>query len=236
MPDTTAPAKKKEAPSTDRPDLYLTFDDGPFPVTDLILDVLKKHDAHATFFVVLQRKAERSTQYKSLKRMVSEGHAIGNHGVDHDPMTKKGYLATTPAEVQKDFDDNTRILKEIFTSYKQTSPGMPIARLPGDGRFNANYVEMITKKVRAAHVSWDLEFAPTGLMGHVTQASWQGIKGLSATRKGLPGAREIALLHDSHFKGKVAVFDALVAFLKTKYQLKSMKNLPRGLTSVKYPP
>jgi peptidoglycan/xylan/chitin deacetylase (PgdA/CDA1 family) len=237
VPDTTSdPATGKAVPSTALPELFLTFDDGPFPTTELILDVLRKHEAKATFFVVLQRKGERSTQFRSLVRMVSEGHAIGNHGVDHDPMTKKGYLATTPAEVQKDFDDNARILAEIFTSQSQTSPGMSIARLPGDGRFNASYVEMIIKKVGVPHASWDLEFSPNGLMRHVAHVDWQGIKGLSATRPGLPTNREIALLHDSHFKGKIAIFEALIVFLKTKFQLKPMKTVPRGLTSIKYPP
>jgi hypothetical protein len=33
----------------------------------------------------------------------------------------------------------------------------------------------------------------------------------------------------------VAVFEALIMFLKAKYQLKPMKTVPRGLTSIKYP-
>ncbi len=234
MPDKPT-ANSKKPDKGPEIELFLTFDDGPFPVTLQILDVLKKHGARATFFIVLQRKGDRQAQYKSLQRMVNEGHAIANHGVDHDPMTKKGYKATTPAEVQKDFDDNSRILKDVFTANKQTAPSMDLARLPGDGRFNSDYVTMITSEVRAAHASWDIEFAPNGKMGHVTHANWQGITGLSATRKDLPKAREIALLHDGHFSGKIAVFEALVAFLKTRYLLKSLRDIPKGLTSIKYP-
>jgi peptidoglycan/xylan/chitin deacetylase (PgdA/CDA1 family) len=59
----------------------LTFDDGPHPeFTPRLLDVLKKHDAHATFFVI----GKIAQQYPELLRRVEqEGHAICNHSWDH---------------------------------------------------------------------------------------------------------------------------------------------------------
>lgn len=58
--------------------VYLTFDDGPGPYTAWLLDILKKYNAKATFFVV-------NTDYISLcQRMVDEGHAVGIHSVTHD--------------------------------------------------------------------------------------------------------------------------------------------------------
>ncbi|WP_459129098.1 polysaccharide deacetylase family protein [Guggenheimella bovis] len=63
----------------------LTFDDGPSKHTEELLDVLKKHQARATFFV-LGEQIPRHT--KILKRMSDEGHAIGSHGFDHKQMTK----------------------------------------------------------------------------------------------------------------------------------------------------
>lgn len=59
----------------------LTFDDGPNPpYTDRILDVLKDAHASATFFVVGQAAAAYPA---SLRRIVREGHALGNHSWDH---------------------------------------------------------------------------------------------------------------------------------------------------------
>ncbi|NOU11853.1 MAG: polysaccharide deacetylase family protein [Nitrospira sp.] len=67
--------------STLKPVAALTFDDGPNPIfTPRLLDILQKHHAKATFFMVGQA-AER---YPDLVRKVSEaGHAIGNHSWDH---------------------------------------------------------------------------------------------------------------------------------------------------------
>ena len=59
----------------------LTFDDGPNPpYTDAILRVLERHDVHATFFVV-GRAVGSAPQ--TLRRMVADGDAIGNHTWDH---------------------------------------------------------------------------------------------------------------------------------------------------------
>ncbi|WP_051608791.1 polysaccharide deacetylase family protein [Selenomonas sp. FC4001] len=61
---------------------YLTFDDGPDDVnTPAILDVLKAKGVHATFYV-LGGMVEKNPAV--LKRIFTEGHAIGNHSYDHD--------------------------------------------------------------------------------------------------------------------------------------------------------
>lgn len=58
--------------------IYLTFDDGPGKYTRKLLDVLKKYNVKATFFVV-------NTKYTSLlDDIVDEGHAIGIHSTTHD--------------------------------------------------------------------------------------------------------------------------------------------------------
>lgn len=61
---------------------YLTFDDGPDAKnTPAILDILKEHGVHATFYVV-GYMVEKNPDV--LKRIFAEGHAIGNHSYDHD--------------------------------------------------------------------------------------------------------------------------------------------------------
>lgn len=61
----------------------LSFDDGPDPeVTPAVLDALARHGAHATFFVI-GRAFE--AQPELARRMVKEGHAIGNHSWQHSP-------------------------------------------------------------------------------------------------------------------------------------------------------
>lgn len=61
--------------------VYLTFDDGPIPeATPFILDTLKEHGVHATFFMV----GDNVRKYPELyRRILDEGHQIGNHTHNH---------------------------------------------------------------------------------------------------------------------------------------------------------
>jgi peptidoglycan/xylan/chitin deacetylase (PgdA/CDA1 family) len=59
------------------PIVALTIDDGPDPVsTPLILAELRRHDAHATFFLISSRVAGRE---QLVRELVAEGHELGNH-------------------------------------------------------------------------------------------------------------------------------------------------------------
>jgi peptidoglycan/xylan/chitin deacetylase (PgdA/CDA1 family) len=63
-----------------KPTVYLTFDDGPSMQTPKVLDLLKAEGIKASFFV-LGKMAEEHPAF--LKRMVKEGHTLGNHTYDH---------------------------------------------------------------------------------------------------------------------------------------------------------
>ncbi len=60
--------------------VYLTFDDGPGPYTSRLLDVLKKYNVKATFFVTCNRAQYRNV----IARAYKEGHSIGAHSCSHD--------------------------------------------------------------------------------------------------------------------------------------------------------
>jgi peptidoglycan/xylan/chitin deacetylase (PgdA/CDA1 family) len=64
--------------------LALTFDDGPSAWTANVLDVLREHEAHATFFLIGQRARERPDD---VRRLVSEGHELGSHTLTHPRLT-----------------------------------------------------------------------------------------------------------------------------------------------------
>ncbi len=70
----------------------LTFDDGPHAkMTPRVLDVLRRHNVKATFFLV----GNKVRQYPDIaKRIVAEGHSIANHTYSHQPtFPLKGYNA-----------------------------------------------------------------------------------------------------------------------------------------------
>ena len=63
----------------------LTFDDGPGPDTERILDVLRDAGAQSTFFVLGGRVRGREA---TLHRIVAEGHEIGDHTWSHGDLTR----------------------------------------------------------------------------------------------------------------------------------------------------
>lgn len=64
--------------------VYLTFDDGPHPAnTPQVLDILARHDARATFFVI-GSLVERHPDL--FQRIVSEGHTVANHTWNHENL------------------------------------------------------------------------------------------------------------------------------------------------------
>jgi peptidoglycan/xylan/chitin deacetylase (PgdA/CDA1 family) len=61
--------------------IFLTFDDGPIPiVTPFVLNILKKHNAKATFFCIGDNVSKHPDIFNDLKK---DGHAIGNHTYNH---------------------------------------------------------------------------------------------------------------------------------------------------------
>jgi peptidoglycan/xylan/chitin deacetylase (PgdA/CDA1 family) len=82
------------------PLVSLTFDDGPNPrATPVILDVLRREQVRATFFV-LGRHAERWPDL--VRRIAEEGHQLGNHGYWHRKLHRR-----TPAYVRDDLTRGT---------------------------------------------------------------------------------------------------------------------------------
>jgi peptidoglycan-N-acetylglucosamine deacetylase len=71
----------KQDPSTEPPEIALTFDDGPDSLYTLqILDILKEKKVKAAFFVI----GKHIRMYPEVvKRILQEGHSIGNHTYSH---------------------------------------------------------------------------------------------------------------------------------------------------------
>lgn len=80
-------SKQDTAVSTEEEKIVaLTYDDGPSPIsTAQLLEILDKHDAHATFFVNGNHALENK---ELITAIVEQGSEIGNHTLDHVWMTK----------------------------------------------------------------------------------------------------------------------------------------------------
>ena len=114
----------------DKPLIALTFDDGPEEgVTDIILDELKKNNAHATFFVV-GKNVERFPNL--LKREVAEGHEIGNHTYSHP--TTLTHLSS--ADIEQQIENNAKIVESVLGFRPAT------VRVPG-GSLNKKVISVL---------------------------------------------------------------------------------------------
>lgn len=90
--------------------VFLTFDDGPINVTSAILDVLKAEHVKATFFVnavhLDGQGGEREDHARAaLRRIIAEGHVLGNHSYDHMAHNRPpGVYALGAAQAYRDVD------------------------------------------------------------------------------------------------------------------------------------
>ncbi len=151
------------------PRFALTFDDGPGPATADVLDTLAAFEVPATFFILGVNvdpagwsDAGAEEAWILLRRMVREGHIVGNHTVTHG----RDIGATELIEEIRQCD---ALVEEAYRS-AQCQPMRPIPfRLPygvrlitqtlqiGVGRAAANFVDprlMAIATIGRTHVHW----------------------------------------------------------------------------------
>ena len=135
--------------------IYLTFDCGfENGNTEPILDALKKHNVSATFFVVGHFL---ETAPDLVKRMVEEGHTVGNHTYHHPDMSKISDLAS----FEKEMGDVETLFKEI------TGTDMVKYYRPPQGKYSTQNLQMAkdlgyhTFFWSLAYVDWYQDKQPT---------------------------------------------------------------------------
>ena len=125
--------------------IYLTFDAGyENGCTAKILDVLKKYNAPGAFFLVgnyIEKNADL------VRRMVDEGHTVGNHTMHHYDMSK---LKDTAA-FQKELTDLENLYKEVI------GQEMPKYYRPPQGIYSEDNLKM-AKEMGYKTVFWSLAY------------------------------------------------------------------------------
>ena len=175
--------------TTQQPVVALTFDDGPHPVyTPELLDMLKRRNAKATFFVTGEC-AQRHPEI--LDRMAQDGHAIGNHSWDH---------ASFPMINSRNRRLQIKKCQSILGSYDSGLFRPPYGHLNLLSRLD---VFLSGSKI----VGWNVQVEDW--LDHPVEKMFTGLK-----KKLKPGA--IVLLHDNlfytedlRFQSRTASFQAL---------------------------
>lgn len=114
---------------------YLTFDDGPSENTCEVLEILKKYNIKATFFMIAG--SITPDRYDLIKEMIDQGHVIGIHTYSHN--YKQIYASV------KDYLDDFYL---AYTRMYEVTGAQPVVfRFPG-GSYN-KYLKAIRKQVIA---------------------------------------------------------------------------------------
>lgn len=98
---------------TNEPIVYLTFDDGPTPeITEWVLYQLKEYNAKATFFCI----GNNIKMYPEIfKKVIEEGHAIGNHTFNH----VKGWKTSNKTYINE-VESCEEVIRKSFLKHQPT--------------------------------------------------------------------------------------------------------------------
>ena len=194
------PKKKITSPvNPNKPMVALTFDDGPGPYTNRLLDALKKYNAKATFFLV----GRSISNYSSVvKRAYKLGCEIGSHTYDH-PMLS----SLSDAGIQSQMSRTDSLIKSI-TGQKAT------VMRPPYGDCNSRVLANMTVPA----IMWSID---TRDWEHRNVSQTISIT-MSQVQDG-----SIILMHDIH-QTSVTAAEQLIPMLQNKgYQLVTVSELAK---------
>lgn len=125
--------------------IYLTFDAGyENGYTPAILDALKKHNVHVTFFLVGNYI---KTSPDLVKRMIADGHQVANHTYNHPNMSS----ICTKEAFQKELEDLSNAYKDV------TGQEMVKYYRPPQGKYNVDNLKM-AKEMGYKTFFWSLAY------------------------------------------------------------------------------
>ena len=200
-----APAPAAPAPTVANKTIALTFDDGPGPYTEKLLDILDKYDAKATFFLIGSKVSARAN---TLRRMQSRGHQLGNHSWSHPELNK-----VSAEQLASEIDQTNNAIKQAVG----TKPN--IIR-PPYGAFNRAVLEQFRQRGMSA-VVWSVD-----------TRDWADRNSEIVCSRAVAGARNgaVILMHDIHPTSVNAVPCILNSLKQQGYSFVTVQNLIGDMT------
>ncbi|MEA1960951.1 MAG: delta-lactam-biosynthetic de-N-acetylase [Bacillota bacterium] len=126
--------------------IFLTFDEGyENGYTPQILDTLKRHQVPACFFVT---EPYITSNPELIKRMVKEGHIVGNHSKTHPSMPS---VTGDPAAFKNEIEETADAFRE------QTGKKMPLYFRPPKGEFSEKSLYM-TQQLKYKTIFWSFAY------------------------------------------------------------------------------
>lgn len=181
----------------DKKMVALTFDDGPGPYTQAIINCLKKNNGRATFFVVGERI---DTYSDELESAFKNGNEIANHTYSHPNLTKLN-KTKIKSEISKT-DKKVKTITGISTS---------LLRTPG-GSVNSTVKSAAGKPI----ILWSID-----TLDWKTRNKTKTINSVMNNVKD----GDIILMHDIHKPTKEAALELIPKLKKKGYQLVTVSEL-----------
>ena len=199
--------------------VYLTFDDGPSIYTEDILDILKRYNVKATFFVTGMNSPQYDDYYQ---KIIEDGHTMGVHTYSH----VYGDIYESLEAFQSDFQKMQDYI------YEKTGQNVTLYRFPGGSANNA-----VSPEVREEILQW-LEEEGIGYYDW-NVSSGDAEKKVPSPEKMAQNCIEgikkcntaIVLLHDAG--GKKSTIEALPLIIEGINQLDDTVLLPMNEETVK---
>lgn len=179
--------------------IYLTFDDGPSKNTEQVLQILKQEEVKATFFVLGEQVLK---QPEMTKRIIEEGHSIGNHTFNHKYESLYGDFA--------EFAD--QVMKTDEAIYRTTGVRTTLFRAPGGTyrNFDQGYFDAMAAAGYQVH-DWNVDSGDSRRVGVPAAEIIKTIKGSTLVNK------LNVLLHDgSGHSESVKALPAIIKYYKSK--------------------
>ncbi|MDQ1097926.1 MULTISPECIES: polysaccharide deacetylase family protein [Chryseobacterium] len=186
---------------TKKKEIALTFDDGPTEFTQVVLDLLHEHQLKATFFCI----GKQVEKYPEIfRRIISEGHTIGNHTYSHSKST--GFLSAAAM---------TEEIKHCDAAMVRTGNIKTPLYRPPFGVTNPNIAKAI-KRTGKKSIGWNVRSLDT-VTEHAPAIYRRIVKRIR------PGS--IVLLHDTSEKTTLVLKDLLLFLKDKKYNTYTIDSL-----------
>ena len=181
-----------------RPMVALTFDDGPYAkVGNRIMDCAAQYNAKVTFYVVGDRV---NTYASEMRRMVNEGHEVGNHTMNHKILTKIG-----AGEIAAQIEKCNQAVQNVTGIRPRT------VRLPGGGK-NSTVLANISQPI----ILWNLD-----------TLDWKHRNAATSVQKVLSSVKDgdVILMHELYTASADAACQLIPELTARGYQLVTVSEL-----------
>lgn len=196
----TRPVKVIENPEYSKNIVYLTFDDGPSENTPKILDILKKNNVKATFFVTAQYP--KYANY--MKDEKEQGHTVALHTYTHD--------YGTVYKSEKAYFDDLKKIQDYAKKY--TGEESHQIRFPGgsSNTVSASYSQGIMSKLTKSVIEKGYQYFDWNVTS--SDASGWGVPASDIAKSACVdwGGNLVVLMHDT--SGKETTVQALPKIIK----------------------